>query len=315
MSVDLEKLKREVAEAAKVAGTAPKTAYSEILREVIEPNHVTMAVFDQFMRTRSLNPGDQISRRVRKGRYRARTMVPGAQHLTDATTFNYQFTYNFDRLIAGTAMNIMELRSGELGTLDEIKRNIRADLTDETVARVFNLLTTIWSASNTPSNYIDATATGLTSTVLDTAIENTIETVGNVRAIVGTRKALLPLYTFAGYREYVLSDNTTYVALPLDPILQERFNTGRVTLYNGVRVVEMPQIIANSLPTITRRLVRDDIVMVIGEDAGEIINYGSPEDQEHLDTSKQPADWQYHVWQQWGLLVDRPEALTIIEVS
>jgi hypothetical protein len=210
---------------------------------------------------------------------------------------------------------MLEVQRGELGTVDEIKRNVRADLVDETVARVFNLLTTIWSASNTPSNYIDASSTGLTSTVLDTAMENTIEKVGNVRGIVGTRRALLPLYTFAGFKDVLLADSSTRQALPLDEVLLERWRTGRVSSYNGAPVIDMPQILGNSLPTINRKLIRDDIVMVIGDDAGEIVSYGAPVDQEHVDTSKQPPDWQYHVWQQWGILVDRPEAITLIKVS
>lgn len=239
----------------------------------------------------------------------------GSQHLTDATVYNHQFTYMFDSLIAGTSMNMLEVQRGELGTIDEIKRNVRADLVDETVSRVFNLLTTVWSASNTPSNYIDASSTGLTSTVLDTAMENTIEKVGNVRGIVGTRKALLPLYTFAGFKDVLLADGSTRQALPLDEVLLERWRTGRVSSYNGAPVIDMPQIIANSLPTINRKLIRDDIVMVIGDDAGEIVSYGAPVDQEHVDTSKQPPDWQYHTWQSWGILVDRPEAITLIKVS
>ena len=310
-----DELKVAVAERAKRAGEQGYRGFSEILREVIEPNHVTMDVFSRFMRTRRLNPGDQVARRVRKGRYRARTMVPGSQHLTDATYYNWQFTYLFDRLIAGTSMNMMEVRAGELGTVEEIKRNVRADLVDETVARVFNLITTVWSAANTPSNYIDASSTGLTSTVLDTAMENTIEKSGDVRAIVGTRRALLPLFSFAGYKEVLLSDTSTYQALPLDEVLMERFRTGSVSSYNGAPVIAVPQILANSLPTITRKLIRDDIVMVIGDDAGEIVQYGDAEDQEHLDTSKQPADWQYHVWQSWGILIDKPEAITLIKVS
>lgn len=308
-----EELKRAVAERAATAGE--NKGFAEIIREFVEPNHVTMEVFSAFLRTRQLNPGDQIARKIRRGRYRARTMVPGSQHLTDATTFNAMFTYMFDRLIAGTSMNLMEVRNGELGTVDEIKRNVRADLVDETVARVFNLMTTVWSASNTPSNYVDATSSGLTKTVLDSAIETVLDRVGNVRAIVGTRSALSPLYDFAGYIDVVLADSSTRQALPLDEILMERFNTNRVSRYRNVPVIEVPQIRANTLPTIDRKLVRDDMVLVIGEDVGEVVQYGAPEDQEHVDTSKQPADWQYHTWQAWGLLIDQPEGLVLIETE
>lgn len=239
----------------------------------------------------------------------------GAQHLTDQLIYNAQFNYLFDRLICGFSDNIMNVRSGELGTLEEIKRELRADLIDEVASKTFNLLTTVWNSTNTPSNYINATSTGLTQTNLETAIENLIEKAGNVNAIVGTRRALTPLYTFAGYREVAGTGSNTNGIMKIDEVLFERFRTGRVSTYNGITVIEVPQILENRLPLINRKLVRDDVVLLIGEDAGNIVLMGDPEEQEHLDTTKQPADYQVHVWQQYGLLVDRPEYMSVIEVS
>ena len=307
-------LKKAYSEVASRAGNGDK-ALAELITEVVNPNHITFDVFSSFMPVERYNPGDYINKRIRKGRFRARQMIPGAQHLTDAIVYKTQFNYMFDRLIAGYSGNLMEIKRGELGTLEEIKREVRADLIDECVSKVFNLLTTVWNSTSTPSNFVNATSTGLTATNLDSAMENLIEKAGNIRAIIGTRRALLPLYSFAGYKDVLLADGSTREALPLTELLMERQRTNRISLYNGTTVVEIPQILENRLPTINRKLVRDDVVLLVAENAGSIALMGDPEEQEHTDTSKQPADYVYHTWQQWGLLVDRPEYLSVIEVS
>lgn len=313
-----EELTKAVAECAKTAGSIPggKSAYAELVTSLVEPRHITFEVFKLFMKTVNRNPGDYTARKIRKGRFRARTMVPGAQHLTDAVIYNSQFAYQFDRLIAGASMNLMEIQNGELGTLENIKSEVQKDLIDESVSRVFNLLTTVWNSTNTPSNYVNAISTGLTATVLDTAVENLIEKAGNVSAIVGTRRALYNLYSFAGYREVAPTGANTNGIMPIDNVLLERFNTGRVSTYNGIQLVEIPQILENRLPTINRKLVRDDVVLLLGGDTvGEIVLFGNPQTQEHMDMTKQPADWVYHTWQEWGILVDRPEYMSVIEVA
>lgn len=317
MSRSIAELKVALAEVAKLAGSIPggRSAFSELITEIVDVNHLSLDVFETFMSVARLNPGDYLTRKIRKGKFKARTMVPGAQHLTDAVIYNSQFNYVFDRLICGAHMNLWEVRSGEMGTIEELRRELRADLIDEIVSRGFNLLTTVWSAANTPSNFTDATVGGLTATVLDAAVENVIEKSGSVRSIVGTRKALNKAYGFAGYREFVLSDNTTRVALPIETVLAERFNTGRVSSYNGNALVELTQVLENRLPSINRKLIRDDVVLVIGADAGKVVLYGEPEDQEHTDTSRQPADYQIHMWQQYAMLVDRPEQIHVIKVA
>jgi len=313
-----DELTKAVAEAAKTAGTVQggRSAFAELITSLIEPKHISFEVFSLFMKTVNRNPGDYTARKIRKGRFRARTMVPGAQHLTDAVIYNSQFAYQFDRLIAGASLNLMEIRNGELGTLENIQSEVRKDLIDECVSRIFNLLTTVWNSTNTPNNYVNAISTGLTASVLDNSIENLIEKAGNVSAIVGTRRALYPLYSFAGYREIAPAGANTNGIMPIDSVLLERFNTGRVSTYNGIQLVEMPQILENRLPTINRKLVRDDVVLLLGGDTvGEIVLFGDPQSQEYTDMTKQPADYVYHTWQEWGILVDRPEFMSVIEVA
>ena len=307
-------IQRAVAEAAQHIGT-PNKAFAELITEMVEPQHVSFEVFRQFLPVRTLNKGDTLSRKARRGRYKGRTMVPGAQHLTDATYFQSQFTYTMQQLIAGTHLNLLEVKSGELGTLEEIKSAVRSDLIDDAVSKVFNLMTTVWTASNTPAHYIDASSTGLTQTSLDVGLETVLESLGSAKAIIGTRKALLPLYKFSGFVDVLLANGTTRQALPLNEVLLEYWSTGKVSSYVGVPIIDIPQISANTLPTLSRKLIRDDIVLIVGEDAGQIIQYAEFEEQEHIDTSKQPADYQYHTWNSWGVLVDRPEGVVVIKTA
>lgn len=314
-----DELRKAVAEAASTAGELARgekrSAYAELITELLQPHHITFDVFSAFMPVEQFKPGDFFTRKIRKGRYRARAMVPGASHLTDATVYQNQFTYIFDRLIAGTSMNLWEVRNGELGTLETIKSEVQKDLIDECAARVFNVLSTVWNSTNTPLNYTNASSTGLTATALDASIENLIEKAGNVTAIVGARRALYPLYTFAGYKDVLLADGSTRKAPFMQDVLLERFRTGRIAKYNGIPVIEIPQILDNRLPIINRKLVSDDKVLLIGEDAGKIALMGDVETQEYTDMSKQPADYQFHCWQAWGVLVDRPEYLGVIKVA
>lgn len=77
-----DELKRAVAEKAITAGTNPggKTAFSELVVEMVNPRHLTLDIFRLFMPVKELKPGDYLARRIRKGRFRARTMVPNVEH-------------------------------------------------------------------------------------------------------------------------------------------------------------------------------------------------------------------------------------------
>ena len=311
-----EQLKKAVAETAKsVRSTNGHSAYAELITELVQPRHLTLDVLESFLPVSTVQNGNYVARKMRKGRFRARSMVPGAQHLADVPVYAAQFANFFDRLIAGVTMNVLEIERGELGTLDELKREVRADLFDELVSKLFNMLGTVWSATNTPSNYINATSTGLTATVLDAAMENTIEYSGGIKAIVGTRRSLLNLYGFAAYKEFLLSDATTRVALRMEDVLLERYRTGKISSYNGAPIIEIPQVLEKRLPTINRKLVRDDLVIVVGEDAGKVLLMGDTQTQDHTDMTKQPPDYIYHAWQEWSMFIDRPEAITIIETA
>jgi hypothetical protein len=326
MSDKEKELKRAVAELSKTAGlpeSGGKSKYAEMIVQLVQPNHLTLDLIRAFLNVETFNRGDQFTKRVRRGRYPVRTMVPGAKHLTDVTDFAEKVTYSFDTLIAGTNRNIIEIRNGEVGTVDSMRRDLRNDLFDKLISNVFNLTSTVWNSSDTPSNFIDASGTGLTKAATDTMIETILETSGDVRAIIGTRKALGNLYEFAQYQEFVLNGTGVDRGWGITDAFYEFTRTNRVTTYKGIPVVELPQTYTNTLRQGTNsgirnpqeKLISDDRVMLIGQNAGTFALIDGVEYQEHIDTSFQPANYQIHCWQSYGIILDAIEQIGIIKVA
>ncbi len=320
--MDREQLKLAVAEVSKTAAEAKgmRTAYADLVIEVAQPNHLSLDLFSAFMPTVQKNKGDQIGKRVRRGRYPIRTMVPGSKHLTDVLSYQEYVAFMFDRLIAGTSHSVWEIQSGEVGTVDQMKTELRLDLFDELVSKVFSLLTTVWTSSATPNNFTDVSGTGLTQTALETMMENVLNYSGQVRAIIGTRAALLPMYKFAQFREFVLTGTgTDRVAFPT-AAFDEFLRTGKVNTYLGVPVVEIPQVYRNSLNANTTSGIRDrmiptDKVLVVGDQVGQIALMDGFEYQDYTDPTTQPANYVLHGWQAYGMIIDDVQSLGVIKVA
>jgi hypothetical protein len=324
-----DELKRAIAEKAATAGVAPnqRSAFAELVMTIVEPNHLSLDLFSAFLPTRQWKAGDQVGKRVRRGRYPIRTMVPGAKHLTDVLSFQESQTYMFDRLIAGTSHNLWEIQSGEVGTTDQFRTELRADLFDELVSRVFSLLASVWNSTDTPNNYIDASATGVTQAGLDTMLDTITDYTGSVRAIIGSRAALKPIYTFAQYREFELNGtNVDGIAFQVESAFNEFTNSRRVSRYAGVPLIEIPQVYRQrlsftgtggnaNLRDASNRMIPTDRVLVIGDQAGEIALMGGTEYQDYTDPTTQPPNYVLHAWQAYGMIVDDVEAIGVIKTN
>jgi hypothetical protein len=311
--MDKEQLKKAVAEVAKTAGKSNgQSAFAELIMEIIEPTHLSLDLFSTFLPVVQRQPGDELGRRVSRSRYPIQTMSPGATHLAHQISFEDQMTYAFDRIISGATANLWEIQSGEMSSVERMRTDLRSDLFDEIVSRVFRLLTTVWNATDTPTNYTDASATGITVTVLDNMIENVIDLSGNVKAIIGPRKALLPIYRLAQYREFTLGGTTDRAAFPTDQFL-EFMRTNTVRTYLGFPLVEIPQVYRNRLPGIRDRLIPTDKVLVIGDDAGEIILYGGTDYQDYTDFTTEPANYVVKAWQAFAMAITDVEAIGVIK--
>jgi hypothetical protein len=311
---------------AKTASDARggRTAFAELVIETIQPNHLSLDLFSAFMPTVQKNKGDQIGKRIRRGRYPIRTMTPGAKHLTDVLSYQEYYTMMFDRLIAGTSHNVWEIQSGEVGTVEQFRTELKADLFDEIVSRVFTLLSTAWTSSATPSNFVDASATGVTQTVLDAMIETILNYSGEVRAIIGTRAALLPIYRFAQFKEFVLTGTGTDRWAGITDHFAEFQNTNKVSTYLGIPLIELPQVYRNRLDAgatslawrgTAQRMIPTDKVLVIGGQPGQIVLMDGFEYQDYTDPTTQPANYVLHGWQSYGLVLDDVLQLGIIKTN
>ena len=320
-----EQLQQAIAERATTAGRAAnmRSAYADLVMSIVEPNHLTLDLFSAFLPVRQMNPGDRIGKQVRRGRYPVRTMTPGAKHLTDVTDYVEQMTYMFDRLIAGTNRSLWEIQNGEVGTTEQMRTDLRADIFDELVSRVFGLLSTVWNSSATPNNFADASSGGVTSTVLDAMIENVLDRAGQVRSIVGSRRALMPVYKFAQYREFVLSGTATDRGFGVTQAFDEFTRTNKVSTYLGIPLVELPQVYRNrfnagatgTLLSTQQRMIPTDKILVIGDQVGEVALMGGTEYQDYTDPTTQPPNYVLHAWQAFGMIIDNVEGIGVIRTN
>jgi hypothetical protein len=314
-----EKKLKALAELARHAGDDPagRSAFAELIYEIINPNHVTLDVLNAFgLPTRTLNLGDQLVRRVRSG-FPIRTFVPGTMHLADQIAIGEIYTYAVEYIIAKTRWSLWELQRGEIGTIDDFRREMEASLIDSIVSRVFNLLVSVWDVGTTSfSNFLDATSTGLTEDNLTNMMETVLYRSGNVKAIVGSRRALLPVYKFAGVFEVTATSPNVNGVVSVPSILEEWRQTGRIRTYKGAPLIELPQVFQRTMgANYDTKLIDDTHVVVVGDNAGEAILYGGVESQDSTDLRTEPPDYQLAMWRGFGMIVDRPEQIGVIKVA
>jgi hypothetical protein len=293
-------------------------ALAQVITETITPNRLSLDVFNTFLPTRQLQPGDILVKKLNTyGGIKARTMVPGTNHLADQMTFPKEnYTYQIDWLIAKVRYSLWELQRAELWSVDDLRKEMASTLIDELVARIFLLIGTTWTASNTPSNYLSTAA--LTETALESMVEQVLLKAGNVRAIVGTRAVLMPIYKFNGVFEHkTLADGTTSNpnAFAVNSILEQWKRTGRLTDFRGIPLVELPQIYKRTADGYNTPLLHSDEIHVIGDDAGEIILYGDVTTQEYTDDKTEPPEFAMSMWRGFGMVIDRPENIGIIKIT
>jgi hypothetical protein len=282
-----------------------REALAEILVEFLQPGHITTDFVGMLLNTRRLKKGDILVKKVRKG-IKVRTLVPGSIHLKDEITVSERANYILDGADVGVQFNEWELESGELGSVQEIRREMLLKLRDYYQNKVFTALTTIWTAGNTPDNYTTV-ASALNAATLKTAIDYVNQTVGSVRAVVGTREILTPVTTFGGF----WSDGTSLHRV--DSQLEEVMRTGWLGKYYGADIVTVPQDYDN--PEDYNAMIPNNKVLVIGENVGEFVVYDEPRYKEWVNNEPTPPYWNLEIYQQFGMIIDRAQGIYVIEIT
>jgi hypothetical protein len=280
-----------------------RDAVAQLIVEYVQPQHIATDFIGMLMNSRSLNPGDSLVKKVRKGIH-VHTLVPGAIHMANELTVSDRINYVLDGADVKVMFNEWEMESGELGTVDSIRSEMLAKLRDFYMNKVYTALTTVWTAVNTPNNFINVGG-HLNATVLKNAIDRINQTTGGVKAVVGNRAALTPVTTFgAGYTD------ATSVSQVVPDNIREIMATGWLGKYYGAPLIALQQQYDN--PEDYNALLPTDKVLVIGNNVGEFITYGDVKSKQWSDMNPTPPQWMLEIYQQFGLMVDHAEGIYVI---
>lgn len=294
--------KFEYKEALAELMRSDKEAFAEILVEFIQPNHVSEEVLSLLLDTRSLNAGDLLVKKVRKG-IEVKTLVPGSVHLASEITITDRINFILDGADVKVTYNAWELERGEIGTVDEISKEMRLKLRDYYVNKVFTALTTIWTAGNTPNNYTAVGGT-LTAVALENAINNINLTTPGAKLIVGARAAVTPITKFGAF--WTDGSNVGYA----EELIMRIFENGWLGKYYGVPVLALEQVYDNIEDW--NALIPVDKVLVIGEKVGEFINYGDVLSKQWVDMNPTPPQWFLEIYQQFGMIIDNARGIHVL---
>ncbi len=294
---------------AQVAKT-DKRALAELIVEYIDPKHITQDIVGMFLNTRSLNPGDALVKKVRRG-IEVRQLVPGQNTLASQITVKEVVNYNLDTAVAEVSHNEWEVESGEIGTVDEIRREMMAKLSDFYSVKVMNALYTLATIDDT-TNFWYVTGP-VTRTTIEDAIDSIADIAGSVKNVVGRRTALAPITKFAGYRVGVGATEAAGSPVAVPSALEEIRRTGWFGIYYGANFISLEQVYDN--PFDRNPLIKDNLIVVIGDNCGEFITYGDVREDQWTDMSTAPPTWHVRLYQQFGMLFDNMENVGIIRVD
>jgi hypothetical protein len=298
-----EKIKTAVAELLK---SGNRDAVAELIVEYVQPTRITTDFVSMLLNTRTLNPGDALVKKLRKG-IEVRTLVPGAVQLASEITVSDRVNYQLDGAVVKVTANEWELESGELGSIAEIRDEMMYQLRRYYYNKVFTALSTVWSSSNTPSNYTTV-GSAVTPAVLENAIDRINQTTSGVKAVVGVRSAMAPISKFAAFWS---KDASTYGYSQdrINQILRE----GMLGEYYGAPLVVLDQVYDNLEDY--RPQIPTNKILVIGENVGEFILYGDVKTKQYTDMKPTPPQWYLELYQQFGMLIWNAQGIYVIEIT
>lgn len=307
--------KETLAQIMRDPSPAQREALAQILVEFIQPNHLTTEIMGMLLDSRSLSAGDMLVKKIRKG-IDVRTLVPGAVHLASEVTISDRINFVLEGADVKVTYNEWELERGEIGTVDSISSEMRAKLQDYFVNRVFTLLSTIWSPSNTPTNYGTVTAANWAagnSTAM-AAMKTAIDAVNNsglgAKVVIGARETIAPTTQFTAF----WGDPATTVAYHTsDSKIEEVLNTGRIGRWYGVPFVAIDQIWDNLEDF--NKMIPTDKVLIIGNKVGEFITYGDVKTKQWTDMAPTPPQWYLELYEQFGLIIDNAMGIYVLKIT
>jgi len=304
--IDTNTFKKAYAELAKT----DRKALAELIVQYIDPEHITQDIMGIYLNTRSLNIGDVLVKKVRRG-IEVRQLVPGQNTLASQITVKESMNYTLDTAYAEVSHNEWEVESGEIGSVDDIRKEMTAKLADFYQVKVMNALYTLATINDSKNFYY--VSAPITRTTLENAIDYIADTAGSVKSVVGRRTALAPITKFAGYRAGVGANESTAPLVAVPSALEEIRRTGWFGVYYGANFVSLEQVYDNVYDR--TGLIKDNMIVVVGKDCGEFITYGPVREEQWTNMGTLPPTWHIRISQQFGMMFDRMENVAIIRTD
>lgn len=317
-----KKLQLKLEEASRSVGAsvpAGGTEYAQIITRSTEGPALSLGFLRSIIDTVVVKPGDtwEYTRPLTatgRNTLPVRQFVAGSRHLVDANFVGgKRLSVTRDTMIAKTGEYVNLIRSNPATSAVTMRDLLRRSLVEGFVSRILNAFDTVWDGTTPNTNFFDASVTGLTLEVLVNMIQTVNITAGGVRAIVGTRQSLSPAYESMGVVEVnpQVVKNTNGV-IGIQSILTEYLNTGRVLSYQGIPIIELE---VPRDPVTLQPTIRTDRVYVVGNSIGKAYLQETPETQEHLDTSVEPAYYTLAMWTDYGAVFDNLGGLGVIRTE
>jgi hypothetical protein len=310
--MDEKKLNEAIASILKDNTPQGREALAEMIIEFVQPNHIGVNFVGMLLNTRALKAGDMLFKKLRKG-IEVRTLVPGSIHLASEITLSERANYVLDGADVKVTFNEWELESGQIGSIEEIRKEMYAKLSDFYQNKVYTLLTSVWTAGNTPSNFTNVGGP-ITATALENAIDEINQNSGGVKAVVGTRAALTPITKFGAFWNDGNTVGTDAQWAGVNSQLEEVVQRGFLGKYYGAPLIALEQSYDNP-EDYNKLILPNNRVLVIGNNVGEFITYGDVKVKQWTDMQPTPPQWFIELYQQFGLIVDRAQGIYVLQIT
>lgn len=209
--------------ASIIKDKSKREALAQIITEWVQPGRITVDFVSMLLDSRSLQPGDSLLKKVRKG-VKVMSLIPGSIPLKHEITVSERANYALNYANVAVTASEWDLANGNIGTVGEIRSEMMIRLKEFYQNKVFTALSTIWSAVNTPDNYTSVGG-NITATALKNAIDHVVAKTGGVQAVVGVRELMTPITEFGAFWEGTPVSTATREGVPsqLEKVMQDGF--------------------------------------------------------------------------------------------
>ena len=243
---------------------------------------------------RHFNYGERPEFRLKKKGIKAYWIAPNS---STPKSRNYQETLgmDFETVSVRPECLLDELKSGRLGTLQDIMRDAQEALRIAICEKVYTILSQVYNEQNN-AEYTTVMTQKLAKESLEEVIDKVVYRTGNRAVIIGDQMLTNQIMGFDGFT----------------PEAQEEIRkTGSIGYFRGARIIGTPKMIdeANN----NKVVVPNNRLFVVGDKIGYSATYG--DNKTGQETSIEDWSWNARIDTEYGLAVTKPEGIHVIDIK